>query len=294
MTNYDSYIKEFLIKNKEVSLEKIGKLSLKGNAAINENDIAIQAGFLSFQYNRKAETTPELVTFITEKTGKNKILVASDIESYLEQARQFINIGRPYEMEGVAVIAINNSGDYELRQDDSVFLGEDMLTREKHVKHTRRRSAKRGSGRKKVLTFFAFLIIIIVLGVIGWGGYTMFIEKSFPWMETDTTTQIIAPATIDTSHTVQSPSVQSVDIKSDSIMCKYIFETTKLLSRAQNRFAQLKSFGDHVEMDTVRRDTTNIYHLFYKMKRLPADTARVRDSLQKYLQLKVRIVTVNN
>ena len=52
----------------------------------------------SLQFDKRAATTPELINFISTKTGKSKMLIASDLESHLTQAREFINIGKTYEI----------------------------------------------------------------------------------------------------------------------------------------------------------------------------------------------------
>src|SRR5689334_5182119 len=104
MNHYDPFILGFFTEHKTVSFEKIGHLSIGGaNHA---------AGAVTFQYDKKAETTPELSNFIAERTGKSKVLIQSDLESYFELTRQFINIGKPYELEGFGFISLNKSGEY--------------------------------------------------------------------------------------------------------------------------------------------------------------------------------------
>src|SRR4051794_27426398 len=100
MNNYDPFIQDFLAQYKSLSLEKIGHLKINGAEGVGGSDV-------SFQYDRKAATTPELVNYIAERTGKNKFLVQSDLESHFELTRQFINIGKPYELEGVGFISLS-------------------------------------------------------------------------------------------------------------------------------------------------------------------------------------------
>ena len=53
---------------------------------------------VDFRFDKKATTTPELIDFISSRTGKSRMLIASDLESHLKQAREFINIGKTYEI----------------------------------------------------------------------------------------------------------------------------------------------------------------------------------------------------
>jgi hypothetical protein len=64
-------------------------------------DLSLIFRWNNFSARRLCEEDAELVIFIAENTGKMKSLVASDLDSNLELARQFLNIGKPYLFEGI-------------------------------------------------------------------------------------------------------------------------------------------------------------------------------------------------
>src|SRR4051812_8109154 len=105
MNHYDPFIQDFLSQYRSVSFEKIGHITIGNSQGISESSVI-------FQYDKKATNTPELINFIAEKTGKNKFLIESDLESHFELTRQFINIGKPYELEGLGFISLSKSGEY--------------------------------------------------------------------------------------------------------------------------------------------------------------------------------------
>jgi hypothetical protein len=75
----------------------------------------------------------------------------------------------------------------------------------------------------------------------------------------------------------------------DSLNYKFVFETTLNKVRAHNRYDSLKSWGEHVFIDSIGGDTSTVYHLFIKARLTAKDTTYVKDSIQKYFQRPVRI-----
>ena len=75
---------QFLATNKQLSLAGLGRFILNAS------------GEITFEQDSSVREDSELVNFIAESTGKMKSLVASDLDSNLELARQFLNIGKPY------------------------------------------------------------------------------------------------------------------------------------------------------------------------------------------------------
>ena len=116
---------QFLISNKQLSLAGLGRFILD------------DSGGIIFQHDASVKEDAELVRFIAENTGKMKSLVASDLDSNLELARQFLNIGKPYLFEGIGTLSKNKSGAIEFVQSNS--------SQERHKETT-------GEGRDKTST----------------------------------------------------------------------------------------------------------------------------------------------
>jgi hypothetical protein len=295
VSKYHSYIREFLIRNKTISLEKIGTFNLEG--VIDEHNL--QPRNIIFEFDKKALTTPELVTFVAEKTGKSKMITEADLSDEFEQARQFINIGKSYEFSGIGAIRSNNERVYQFTAADPSSYQNTVA--EKKKKRIDEHSEIRKSNSKGAVMFVAVLIIVLILGVIGWGGYHLLVKNK----NTAATETQPAPAA-DTAKATDSASIKDTANKTaaipkdsvvasaiaaaDSAVYRFVFERTNNTERAYTRFNQLKEYGDHVLMDSTKTDSSTAYRLYLKIKLPSTDTARVRDSLELYFNHSVRIV----
>ena len=289
VNHYDTLIRDYIYEHKLVSFEKVGELVLDGSPSADPSSF-------KFTYNKRADTTPGLIAYIAEKTGKNKALIASDIESFVELMRQFMNIGKPYELEGVGMFKLGSAGTYEFVPFDPAHRKEEP--RKQKMKQDAPLMVK-PSSNKGVLTFFALLIVLGVLGVVGWGTYKLFIEKNTTAVTTETATQDTAAQVIQTpalpdSTTITKDSVSGPDssvvvVTGDSAMYKFVHETTTSATRAYQRTNALKAFKHPSFVDSTKKDTVTYYMLYLRYKLKPADTTVMRDSLQKLLGRKISI-----
>ncbi|QEC70025.1 hypothetical protein FRZ67_22985 [Panacibacter ginsenosidivorans] len=297
MNHYDALIRDYLYEYKSVSFEKIGELVLDSTVS---PDQPISKTSIHFTVSKRAVTTPELATFIAGKTGKSKVLINSDLESFVELMRQFINIGKPYEMEGVGIFKLGKSGEYEFAAFDETYTykREETKSSKKQKSGIDSPLAVKNSSNKNLLMFFALIIILGVLGVIGWGTYKLFVNKNNTSAQTqtiaDTATQTAPPLKpLQDSTAIKTDSLQTKDsiavAVNDSASYKFIYETTTSSARAYDRVNTLRSFGHPSAVDSIKRDSVTVYTLYFKYRLSAADTAIMKDSLQKLLSRKIRI-----
>ncbi len=288
MSKYDVLIREYLLTNNIVSLEKIGAIKLDATAALPESAVNRQHGNFIFQYDKKAVTTPELINFIAERTGKKRSLIDSDITSYFEQIRQFLHIGKPYEIEGVGLFRLNKAGEYEfflaeLRPPQHAVsnTGSKNVTAERTVKKQTRSS----------LTTLAAILMLLVLGGLSWWGYQYFTTgKSASWDD-----KLYADSTKITTFKNDTASANraSVDHVLDSITINYIIDSALSLEQLNKQVAAYKSYAKQVMHDNAVFNGIKKYRLFIQQTTLPADTTKVKNSLQKNLKKNIRIEVSN-
>lgn len=298
MNHYDPFILDFLAEHKSVSFEKIGHLIISGA----QHTAGVQhEGVVTFQYDKRAETTPELSDFIAGRTGKNKVLIQSDLESHFELTRQFINIGKPYDLEGIGFISLSKSGEYAFTPYDTAEGKEEHKAAKKkqHTYTITQGEEKRSS--KSFLMFVAFLIIVGVLGVIGWGTYKLFVEKGFNNInDTTVTGNMVTPidstaSLTDTTSKTDSATVAKIDttktMEKDSSVYKFIFDRTSSFDKASNRIEELKIIlSKDASFDSVKTDSITTYRLFLKLRLPTTDTAKMKDSLQRYFQHSIKVI----
>jgi len=277
VNRYDDYITEFLIANKEVHLEKIGSLKLT-----TDDPDSSEGASVSFVYDRKIPTSPGLIDFITERSGKIRSLIESDLESHFTQVREFLNIGKSFEVLNAGLIKCNIRQEYEFIPYSHSGKAQKIRSQPSKAAGTRRRG---GSG-VQVLTF---LIVLAIIGGLGWQAYVYYIKPkpaSVPTTETDSSLTD-SSASIPTTDSLAATTVAYGP--NDSVDARYIFETTDLRLRAKTRTAQLISFGNKAAYDSFMNGNKRFYSLFIYKKTRIADTLAVKDSIQKFLQRNITV-----
>lgn len=282
MSKYDQYVKGFLLANKEVTVEKIGTFSLSRLAA---DDKTIQTQFIDFQFNKKAQTSEELIDYVVKETGKNRILISSDLSSLFEDARQYTNIGKAFPFAGLGILSLNRSGEYEFSPLQGNTTAIDN-TASGIGKASSDSTGKKQTGRN-ALVFFAFLIIVLIVAGLGWGIYK-YINEQKSEASSVTTGNNVADSANGAQNKAGVPAAIQTNV-GDSVYYRFVFETTANRSRAHNRYDSLKSWGEHVFIDSAGRDSNAVYQLFVRAKLTVQDTAHARDSLEKYFRRPIKI-----
>lgn len=264
---------QFLFSNKQLNLANLGRFVLD------------DSGGIVFQQDPYVKEDAELVSFIAESTGKMKSLVAADLESNLELARQFLNIGKPYLFEGIGTLSKNKSGNYDFvqsqvsneRNRDGSVESRDMTstTENSFTDYEEMFSPKkpRGPATTKILTWF---VALAGLSLAIFGGYFVYnrsknkkdaiVKQQEPIVQPK---QDSVPQTLDTLQTV----TKRLDT---SGTYRFVIEKA-LKQRALKRYSFLKSIYVDVKMET---NDSVLFKLFFVLPATPADTARIRDSLQ--------------
>lgn len=301
MNKYDNIIHDFLLQHKKLTLGKMGSFAIVTEPAQGQS-----AGDVVFTADKKAETSGELLDLIAEKSGKGRGLVASDLESYLEQVRQFINIGKPYIIEDVGAVWLNKTGNYEFTRHTGIALATNTVQVDQHFLPENTGVVAR-MGKRNGIMGLAFIVVILVIAGVGYGVYNMLSsKKKAPDTEvasdaTPAETPVTAPASSagdsgavvpksDSATAAVQPTVVAA-ISKDSARYRFVFETTASSERAHARTAQLQSFGDPARFDSVKQeDGSYSYRLYLRQKLAIADSAKAKDSVQLYLSRNVTVV----
>ena len=278
---------QFLISNKQLSLAGLGRFILD------------DSGGIIFQHDAYVKEDAELVSFIAESTGKMKSLVASDLDSNLELARQFLNIGKPYLFEGIGTLSKNKSGAIEFVQSNS--------SQERHKETT-------GEGRDKTSTtensftdyeemfspkkpkapaskrLLTWLVAIAGLSLAVYGGYIVYTKtknKKEPIVKKEEIKPVTLPDSLPRPKDTASIITKPIDT---SGMYRFVIEKAAR-QRAFFRYNYLRENLIEVKMDT--RDSV-LFNLYFLLPATPADTARKRDSLQRLYSTRGKAVVELN
>lgn len=293
---------QYLYSNKKLDLPGIGTFHLDPSVVIDpeadKNHKAEPLQGIRFDYNSSIKENPELTDYIAAKSGKIKALAAADLDSHLWLGQQFLNIGKPFVLEGIGQLIKTQTGildfsagtiqpevmkvqeNWQPMADTSSQAGENDY---KDLLNTRRDTVQ---WKKPA----AIILILAGLGVAVWGGYTIY--KKNTEVRTDSLAKentvpvsTPAPTTVQTAETATAPDTSAhtnqVTATTPPVaagMYKFVVETAGR-QRALTRYQKLKALPTDIKLETA--DSIN-YKLYFLLSASPADTTKLLDSLRTY------------
>lgn len=296
-----SLLTQYLYSHHRLDLPGIGTFLLDPSAIQALENTKQRAAVLegiSFQHNSSIRESPELVAYISAQTGKMKALAASDLESFIEIAQQFLNIGKPYTLDGIGTLIKTNFKEIEFVPIAiSAEKVKEQLNTPKELLAQKETSPKKDSAPKQEVgapvQYESFLVdapakkgwkkpvialaLLAGLGLTIWGGYA--ISKN---MAADKATASAAQNEIqqpeqqgDTlSLSSATPDTLTTSAPAIADNYKYVLEEAPK-QRIIKRYNQLRTNLWDVKLETTDSIRFKLYLL------LPAhnDTTRVLDSL---------------
>ena len=280
---------QFLYSHKRLDLVGIGSFFLDP-AAVPDTEPgkslkSITSEGISFENNPSIRESTELIGYISSQTGKMKALASADLNSFLELGLQFLNIGKPFLLEGIGTLSKIRSGMYEFKPGSPLPEKlKDISTSESHTANVEDNFGKyepflekekiKTAWKKPVLA----LLIVLGIGLAVLGGYTIY-KRNIHSRNTALTAskkQTVTPILPDNTQPAAKDSLtsQAAAINSDGNY-KFVLETAGK-KRAFERYQKLKTYRWDVKMET---NDSMQYKLFLLLPTLAMDTSRVMDSL---------------
>ena len=268
---------QYLYTNKRLDLPGIGSFLLDPSVNI-EPGKPVNTEAISFERKISVKEVPDLINFISANTGKMKALAAADLDSYLQLALQFLNIGNPFLLEGIGRLVKESSGQF-------VFLPGDT-TQEKLKEYTAREisatssaeeSFNRYEDEKKKRDWKTPVTVFFLLAGIGlaiWAGYRIS-KKSTAGNKTVIENKKEESFPVNDSVLFQKDSAIKPQQALTSGNYKFVLEIANR-KRAFERFEKLKSYQWNIQMET--KDSVQ-YKLFVMIPAPITDTTRLSDSL---------------
>lgn len=285
---------------REVTLQGIGTFTLSPDFILpgeNEKDMVMPENAISFSYNPRAAEDEALIAYIVQQTRKMKSLATADLDSYLVLGKQFLNIGKPFRIEGLGRLEKSQSGQYEFIQGNFSSGKKDstpaVAVREKETEDdiSFASPARQQPVSRKGLIAVAIALGLLMIGAVSW---YFFVHKK-PAAEQQENNAVVVPekkdtipaATVDTGRSVRPPVAQPA---SDGYTFRIVFKETTNKALAIDKMNTQLARGHKVIMYT--KDSVN-YKLAEPFTLPLNDTLRIRDSLNRYYYLGKAYVEVN-
>jgi hypothetical protein len=280
----------YLYTNKRLDLPGIGTFLLSNSVSVEPENSKqsknTELEGVSFESNPSIkEPSEDLIQYISTHSGRIRPLAAADLDSYLWLALQFINIGKPYLIEGIGSLTKINAGGFdfvpgqvltEKLKDIVAKEAESMASRaaDDNYKNIFYPKKPKTNWRKPV----AVLLVLAGVALAIWGGYTVYKKTSDKKEDSGDNSDINKKKENipqpDTA-TIQKDSVIDIMQKTPQGKNKFILEVSDR-SRAMQRFNKLKNYLWDVQIET--KDSVS-YKVFMLLPVAGADTTRVKDSL---------------
>ena len=293
---------QYLYDSKKLTLQGIGIFNMAADFVMpsdTDKDFVIPDNAISFEYNPKVEEDNDLILYIVKQTRKILPLASADLDSYIMLGKQFLNIGKPFRIEGIGTLQKNMAGKYDFAP--GVFVTPKLSDIPRQLKEkqehdisfdTTAREDNSSGNKKKLLLLIAALIVLGSIGFASW--YFLIRKKASP--ETSATVEQstpIIPAKKDSitvkdtvvkdATNIKVPVVDTTSTKPLPVAdngagatFKVVFRTYNNEIAAKKRFDELSSWGYHLSM--YKKDSS--YKIAMPFARPLADTVKMKDSVR--------------
>lgn len=283
-------IAQFLYQHKRVTLPTIGTFTLSMDITINPEDdkgMVLPENAIQFEYNPYAPQDNLLVEFIMKQTRKIKPLAESDLESFCILGRQFLNIGKPLELNGIGLLQITQAGIYEFIQGDSTT--NRFEDSPKNIKEKSNENEKinfstppRVISNKKWMLPFSIITLFVIAFVYFYFGYNQNKNKE----------QEIISTPIDTvNQKTDTLSAATISLK-DSLTTKDSAGFKIVIKQFNNKSSAEKSFSKYTDSGYTcilyTKDSIT-YKLAIPVKGNLKDSSRIKDSVEVIFGKKIFI-----
>ena len=280
---------QYLYNTKQVKLQGIGVFKVKNDVTISAES-NIDGTAFTFEYDLKTTEDENLVDYIVQETRKIKPLASSDLDSYAILAKQFLNLGKPFYIEGVGTIQKNQSGFYEFiaGQFISPKIGDgNRLVKDKKDQNTmfETEPVVNNKGRNSLISLITIAIIFVSFIIYYFNsqnklGSSEVSEQTTTLKKTGEDLKTTAILNTDKKNidTVINIAAIKIDKKIiDSNSFRIVLKEYTTLKAVEKAYSKLTEYGHKVKI--IKIDSSN-YKLTMTFSRMLKDTLRVKDSLR--------------
>ena len=246
---------------------------------------------VSFESNISLQESPDLIAYIAGNTGKMKSLASADLDSHLQLALQFLNMGKPFSFEGIGILTKVKPGEFEFTP---ISVSTEKIKESyagEAVSSPKEESASNYdsflSGPKTQFEWKKPVIGLMLLCGVGlaiWGGYVISQKNKKNKIQAAVVQQTASETIVaDTLQKADSSSIAPATIPVETNY-KYVLEVAKS-KRAFKRYNQLKEIRWKVELETQ----DSIQYKLYMILPAIGDTTKTLDSLTAMTGRKVYI-----
>lgn len=281
-----SLFAKYLYQHKQLRVPGIGVFSLDPSITIPDPSDKLFADFLqNIRFSQQPVAAPDedFINFIRTETGKIKPLAESDLDSFISDGKILLNIGKPFQFEGIGSIQKTREGILEFKAGEPhLYKQETSQEEEPSQKSKSFYLDTNTSGRTKKLLIAAGAIAGVIIVI--WGGYKLYNRNGSGTETNDTAVTTLQSDTMAITSMPDSFQHPVADTPQTRSSYKFIIERTASKARALRRYNQLVE--NHTPIKLATKDST-VFNLYFDLPSAASDTARIRDSLKTWYARKI-------
>ncbi len=289
----EQLIVQHLYNSKKVSLEDIGTFHLSPNVNLNgdEKDAVLPENAITFEFQPKAQRDESLVDFIVQHSRKIKPLATSDLESYSILGREYLNIGKPFIIEGLGILQKTQFGTYEFVQGHTInpkleAQAAHIKEKEDHVIDFSSPSRKNNSGKTGIAVLAVIVLVLIAAAII----YFVTREPKVPVItngenNADSAQQLIQVPLLDSTAIRDSIAKADSLRVADNTTFKVVIKRFDTKEAADKSLASYTIAGYNFEV----KEFDSSYYILKGFYSPVTDTTKIKDSLSRLLGVRTSI-----
>ncbi|MCU0320964.1 MAG: hypothetical protein MUE72_01035 [Chitinophagaceae bacterium] len=294
--NFDKHLATYLYEHQFISLPGIGEFRLDnpirfGNEEEKKNFFPSEG--IHFTYNRKATTQPEFVQYIRSFIAKPVSLIESDVEDYALQIVDWLNIGKPYTIEGIGTLTKLQTGQIEFSLGVSKIENISSIIASIAHKESSFEGLVVETNQKSNINIKRLALIlatVLIIGLVIWGVSFYVNQSKQNVVEEQKDTLITTP--VNATEIIAKPNVDTgakpTTLITDTVRYKMYFLASKYKEKTDKLFAYWSKL-EKVNRDELLVNDTMRYRLFIYKKAVPKDTAIVKKKLAVYFKHAITI-----
>jgi len=279
----EQLIVQHFYNNRKVTLQGMGSFQLSQDVILpaeSDKDLVLPENAITFEFDRKAGIDDSLIDFIVAHTRKIKPLAISDLESFLMLGLQFLNIGKPFKLEGIGFLEKKQDGLFHFVQSYQSHVQKEVTAtvlkekKEDEISFAAERKTSPGDN-KNAIVVIAVVAVILLAGIAAW---YFLIKKDKAAAQTNNAELPISTDSKIVTDTLAKPVAVPNPVKSPYTF-RLVFKENATAAQASAKVAELKQRNHDVIMYT----TDSINYKLAEVFTLPlSDTAKIKDSLNKF------------
>jgi hypothetical protein len=291
-----SLFAKYLYQHKELKLPGIGVFTIDPSIPVPELQDKNFGDYLQhIHYQQKPVIAADeaFINFIRTETGKIKPLAESDLDSFLSDGKILLNIGKPFQFEGIGYLQKMKDGMYEFTAGEPGLQKMETVVNENHEQPIKNRpyfseDSVQGNNLRKILIAGGAIAGIIL---VVWLGYSLYHRNTKTGIASEDTITAVNPDSSKANKILDSVQrmidTEAARVKSSSIAQAGYYKFT--IERTPNKLRALKRYNQLREVRGLKMESKDsaLFSLYFLLPAQPADTARIRDSLKTWYGRKV-------